>query len=286
MARNKPLFFLFLTLLSLIILPIACKKKKSEIEIIPEALKNHLQRARLFGNIQHIETSTYYYSETDSNFFLSNKTIQKYSADGFLTEALVFDKNNDTISKKTVYYLPTAQENFWEEFNYKEFTFTKDTFIYDRYGFIAERRVFLDDSLLYKIQFKTDGIGSSIEIKRLLPDYHITNLMYYNEHGLVERIEEYDPNNKLYKFFTIEYDNYGDEVNRRAFKNNNQMIEYTYTQYSDNGLLQKIIFEDRIHNMREDRIYTQHDTKRNWLEEIVLLGNDTVRKRIRSIEYY
>jgi len=284
MTRNKPLFLLLL--FSLIILSISCKKKKNEIEIIPDALKNHLQRARLLGNIQHIETETYYYSETDSSFFLLNKTIQKYSYDGFLMEAIVFDKNNDTISKKTVYYLPTAKENFWEELNYKDFTLTKDTFLYDRYGFIAERRVLLNDSLLYKIQFKTDGIGGIIEMKRLLPDYHLTNLMYYNEQGLVARIEEYDPNNKLYKFFTIEYDNYGDEVNRRAFKSNNQLIEYTYTQYSNEGLLQKMIFEDRIHNMREDKIYSQHDTKRNWLEEIVLLGNDSVRKRVRNIEYY
>ena len=110
--------------------------------------------------------------------------------------------------------------------------------------------------------------------------------MYYNEHGLVERIEEYDPSGKMYKFFTIEYDNYGDEVNRRAYKNANDIIEYTYTQYDNEGLLQKVIFEDRLHHMREDRIYARHDAKGNWVEEIVLQGEDTVRKRIKRIGYY
>jgi hypothetical protein len=286
MLRNKYLLLLFLFLFSLIFIVISCKRKKNEIEIIPDALKNHLQRARLFGNIHHIETDTYFYSEKDSQYFFLNRIAQFYSSDGYLTQVIVFDRNNDTISKKKIHYLPNAQENFWEEFNYKEFSLTKDTFLYDKYGFIAERHVFLNDSLLYKIQFKTDGIGGIIEMKRLLSDYHLTNLMYYNEHGLVARIEEYDPHHKLYKFFTIEYDNYGDEVNRRAFRNANQIIEYTYTQYSNEGLLQKVIFEDRLHNLREDRIYTQHDTKRNWLEEIVLLGNDTMRKRVRIIEYY
>ena len=286
MQKNKELFLLFFILFLLITISFSCKRKTTKIVIIPDALKNHLQRARLFGNIKHIETNTYYYSDKDSLFILFNRTTQFYSSDGYLTQTIVFDKNNDTVSKKTVYYLPNAQENFWEKFDYKEHNLTKDTFLYDRNSFITERRILLNDSLLYKIQFKTDGIGSIIEMKRQLPDYHLTNKIYYNAHGLVERIEEYDPYNKLYKYFTIEYDNYGDEVNRRAFKTSNEIIEYTYTQYNDEGLLQKIIFEDRLHNLREDRIYTQHDATKNWVEEIVLHGNDTVRKRVRNIEYY
>jgi len=286
MQKNKYRLLSFIILFLLIFFLIFCKRKATEIVIVPDALKNHLQRTRLFGNVHHIETDAYYYSETDSNFFFLNKIIQYYNSDGFLTQAIVFDNNNDTISKKTVYYLPNAREDFWEEFNYKEFNLTKDTVLYDKNGFINERHISLNDSLLYKIQFKTDGIGSIIEMKRLLSDYHLTNKIYYNAYGLVERIEEYDPNNKLYKFFIIEYDNYGDEINRRAFKNSEQIIEYTYTQYNNNGVLQKVIFEDRLHNLREDRIYTQHDAMKNWLEEIVLQGDDTLRKRMRTIEYY
>jgi hypothetical protein len=123
-------------------------------------------------------------------------------------------------------------------------------------------------------------------MKRFLPEYHLTNKIYYNDHGLMERMEEYDPQNTLYKYITIEYDNYGDEVNRRAYKSSNEMIEYTYSQYDNEGLLQKVIFEDRLHNMREDRIYAQHDKTKNWLQEITMQGADTVRKRVRSIEYY
>ncbi|MCL2290498.1 MAG: hypothetical protein FWC34_07335 [Bacteroidetes bacterium] len=285
MQKNK---YLFLILFSLIIASTShsCKRKTAEIVIIPDALKNHLQHARLFGNIHSIETDTYYYSDKDSLYIFLNKAMLFYSSDGYLTRAIILDRNNDTVSKQIVHYLPNAKENYWIEYNYIEHGFTKDTFLYDRYGFIKERQIFANDSLLYKIQFKTDGIGGIIEKKRILPNYHLTNVMYYNEHGLVARIEEYDPHNKMYKFFTIEYDNYGDEVNRRAFRGASQIIEYTYTQYDDKGVLQKVIFEDRLHNMREDRMYLQHDAKGNWLEEVVLQGNDTLRKRIRNIEYY
>jgi len=286
MQRNKYLLLLILFLLIIASISHSCKRKTTEIVIIPDALKNHLQHARLLGNIHTIETDTYYYSDKDSLYIFLNKAILLYSSDGYLIQAIVLDKNSDTISKQIVHYLPNAKEDYWEEYNYSAHVLTKDTFLYNKYGFVDERQVFANDSLLHKTQFKTDAIGSIIEKKRLLPNYHLTNIMYYNEHGLVAHVEEYDPDNKLYKFFTIEYDNYGDEVNRRAYKSNNQMIEYTYTQYNDRGMLQKVIFEDRLHNMREDRIYTQHDTTGNWLKEIVLQGSDTLRKRERKILYY
>jgi hypothetical protein len=264
----------------------SCKRKTAEIVITPDAVKNHLQRARYFGNVKTVETDTYYYSDIDSQYVFYSKHFQLYSSDGYLTQVVLLDKNSDTVSKRTLYYLPNTNENYWLEYNYRDFNVTKDTFVYDKNGFKSEECFWLNDSLLYKILYKTDAIGSTIEMKRLLSDYELTNKFYYNDNGLMERMEEYDPQNKLYKYVTIEFDNYGDEVNRRAYKASDEMIEYTYTQYSNEGLLQKIIFEDRLHHIRQEKIYTQHDKTRNWLEEMEIQGKDTVRKRVRRIEYY
>jgi len=264
----------------------ACKRKTTQIVIIPDALKNHWQRARFFGNVKSVETDTYYYIIKDSLFTFSNKHIQYYSSDGYLTQVIVLDINNDTISKRMLFYLQNAHEDYWLDYSFRDNSVTKDTFLYDKYGFKSEERMFHNDSLLYKIHYKTDAIGSIIEMKRLLPEYHLTNKIYYNNNGLAERIEEYNPQNKLYKFVSIEYDNYGDEVNRRAYKHTNEMIEYTYTQYNNEGLLLKTIFEDRLHNMREEKIYLLHDKTGNWLEEITLQGVDTVRRRVRGVWYY
>ena len=284
MKRNN-----LLLLFSFFLIPLfffSCKRKPAEIVIVPDALKNHLQRVRLFENVKTVETFTYYFIRKDSSFLLSNRNVQYFSSDGFLNQVLIFDKNNDTVSNKKIYYLPNAKENFWKEYNYFEQSWRMDTFLYDKNGFKKEEQILLNDSLLYKIEYKTDAIGGVIEMKRFFSDYHLTNLFYYNDKGLVERIDEYDPDNKMYKYFTIEYDNYGDEVNRRAFKTSNEIIEYTYTQYDENGLLLKVIFEDRLHNYREDKIYPRHDLNKNWLEEIVLQGTDTVMKKVREICYY
>jgi len=284
MPRNKYLFLIFL--IPFFLSFFSCKKKLTEIAIIPDALKNHLQRTQLFGTVYSIETDTYYYSYQDSLYVFLSKTWQYYTSDGFLTQVIVLDNNNDTISKQNIHYLPNTQENYREEYFYKEKSVNKDTFLYDKNGFLSEQQVFKHGLLAYKIMYKTDAIGSIIEMKRLLPDYHLTNKMYYNEKGLVERIEEYDPNNTMYKFFNIEYNHYGDEVNRRAFKNSSEIIEYTFTQYNNERTLHKVIFEDRLHNMREDKVYFGHDNNKNWLEEFTLWGSDTLRKRVRKIEYY
>ncbi|MDR2970383.1 MAG: hypothetical protein LBU83_00430 [Bacteroidales bacterium] len=285
MPKNRTLFLLLVSII-IISFSFSCKRKKNEIIIVPDALKNHWQRARYFGDVKRVETNTYYYSDKDSLYIFSNKHIQYFSSDGYLTQVVLLDNNNDTVSKRTLFYLPNANEDYWLEVNFNNFSITKDTFVYDKNGFKCEEYFWLNDSLLYKIQYKTDAIGGILEMKRFLSEYNLTNKLYYNEHGLMERMEEYDPQNRLYKYVTIEYDNYGDEVNRRAYKASDQMIEYTYTQYSKEGLLQKVIFEDRLHNMRQDKIYPQHDQTRNWLEEIEIQGKDTVRKRVREIGYY
>jgi len=282
MQRDKSLFFLLFLFLFLI--SFSCKRKPAEIIITPDALKNHLQNAKIFGNVNYIETDTYIYTEKDFIYFFVSRNIQFYNENGYLTQAIELDKNRDTVSKQTVYYLLNTKENYWEKYDYKKNSLTKDTFIYDRNGYKAEERFLLNDSLLYRIEYKTDGIGGIIEMKRFLPEYQLINKIYYNENGWVVRIEEYDPDNKLFKYFTIEYDpTKGNEVNRRVFTNTNRNIEFTYSQYNNDGLLQKVIFEDLIHNTREDRIYSQHDVHGNWLQEIVLQGNDTVGKRVRRL---
>jgi len=281
MQRDKSLFFLLFLFLFLI--SFSCKRKPAEIIITPDALKNHLQNAKIFGNVNYIETDTYIYTEKDFIYFFVSRNIQFYNENGYLTQAIELDKNRDTVSKQTVYYLLNTKENYWEKYDYKKNSLTKDTFIYDRNGYKAEERFLLNDSLLYRIEYKTDGIGGIIEMKRFLPEYQLINKIYYNENGWVVRIEEYDPDNKLFKYFTIEYDSKGNEVNRRVFTNTNRNIEFTYSQYNNDGLLQKVIFEDLIHNTREDRIYSQHDVHGNWLQEIVLQGNDTVGKRVRRL---
>jgi hypothetical protein len=284
MQKNKATLLFFIILFSLNLY--SCKRKTTEINIIPDALKNHLQRNRILGKVYSIETNTYYYSNKDSAFIFFNKNIQYYNSEGYLAQVLELDYLYDTISKKTLYYLPNAQENYWKEYNYKDFSVSIDTFIYDRNGYIKEERFMFHDSLLYRIEYKTDGIGGIIAMNRFFREYYLTNKIYYTNKGLTTRIEEYDPLHTLYKFFSIDYDNYGNEVNRCAYKNSDELIEYTYTQYHSERQLRKIIFEDRLHNQREDKFYTQHDASGNWLEETVFQGKDTLGKRLRKIEYY
>ncbi|MDR0206860.1 MAG: hypothetical protein LBI45_06355 [Bacteroidales bacterium] len=284
MLFNKTLFIL--PLFPLLFFSFACKRKQTETTITPDALKNHLQRANLFGNVKSIETEHYYFSKNTSSFVFADKRVQCYNSDGYLTKVITLDESNDTISLLIINYLSNTKEDYRKEITFRKKIISIDTLLYDKNGFKSEERHFVNDSLHHRIVYKTDGIGSIIEMKRFFSDYQLTNKIYYNNLGLVERIDEFDPQNKLFKYFIIEYDESGNEINRRALKSNNEIIEFTYSQYDKNGFLLKIIYEDRITNLREDKIYSNHDEKGNWFEEILIQGKDTLRKKVRNIVYY
>ncbi len=277
----------FLLLFALVCL-LACRNKSEPIVVIPDVERTHLQRASLKGKIEHIETSTFFTSpDSLQREELFHKMCQYYSADGFLESVIVLDEKNDTLSKKEVFYHPNATENYWIE---RDYTTTKPpltcTFKYDMNGYKMEEVYEMGDSLLYTIKYKTNGIGAPIEMNRIFKTYSLKNRIQYNELGLVARIDEHDPSGKLYKYFTIEYDNFGDEVNRRVFKRGGDQIEYTYTKYSEHGAVEKIIFEDRLHHVKEERLYTQHDEMLNWTHETTVKNHDTLYIRKRIINYY
>lgn len=267
------------------LLLLSCKKKAEEIVIVPDAQKNHLQRNRLLGNVKTQQIETYILTEDSIKKILNSKLFH-YSSDGFLTQYLILNEDNDTISERNISYNPNSTENYWIEKEKEAETFRKCQYKYDINGYLAGEQYFANDSLLYTVDYKTDGIGGIVEMKRNFPDYSIRNHYQYNSQGLVVRVDEYDPAGNLYKYITYEYDNYGDEVNRRAFKGKNQLIEYTYSQYDDDGKILKVIYEDCLHSIREIRTYSEHDANGNWGLEIYSRNNKNIYFRKQTITYY
>lgn len=266
----------------------ACKPKQHPIVIIPEVEKNHLQRNHLFGNIEKITSTLYYITEEDSTKTKTkiSTTKQHFSADGFLVKVLTSDQFDNFISKQEIFYNQQAKEEYWIETDSNGTVVNRCEYEYDANQYICKEKIFHLDSLVYSISYKTDGIGNIIEILQDHIHYKLKNIVHYNDNGLIIRIDEYDPQGKLFKYVTIEYDNYGDEVNRRVYKGENNIIEYTYTQYDENGRMHKIIYEDRIHKLIETYNYSEHDKAGNWtLEERKKANHDTyLRERI--IDYY
>lgn len=285
--KNKNLFFFLLTILALIAFS-GCKKKSKEIVIVPDAQKNHLQRSRLKGDIQFITTTAYNTSNKDSltQNNISSIIIQHYSSDGYLIKLITLDKNLDTVNVRNIHYNDTGKELNWVENDY----FNKKTltckYLYDINGYLSKEEYYSQDTNKYSILYKTDGIGGVIEMIRNYPEYSIRNTFSYNEKGLISKINEYDPNQKLFKYITIEYDNYGDEVNRKVYRSENNIIEYTYTQYDQYGKLLRVIFENRIHALKDIKTYYEHDPKGNWRFEVFTTNKDTLYFRKREITYY
>ena len=267
----------------------ACRPKQEKIVIVPDAEKNHLQRTQLKGKVNIITTTLIYITEIDSALTKSDTVstnIQLYSPDGYLLKTYSLNAGKDTLLSRIIHYRKDAKEDYWEEFDSAGKRVAWCKYEYDMNNYKSGEKIYQNDSLECAIQYKTDGIGNIIRMTRDYFGYKLTNTMKYNSDGLVCRIDEFEPDGKLFKYVTLEYDNYGDEVNRRAFKSANNIIEYTYTQYDEQGRLIKIIYEDRLHKFHETYEYSGHDKQGNWKKEIRKKASNVSLVRERTIVYY
>jgi hypothetical protein len=277
------LLLLFITLFS------GCKdRKKNEIVIIPDAQKTHLQSAHLFGKIKIIKTLSFNTRSKDSLDYkhLVSIVLQHFSSDGYLLNLVVLNRDNDTVRTRTIKYNDEGKELEWSEFDRPVSTKSFCKYKYDINGMISTEEYYIQDTLFYSIQYKTDGIGNIIELNKKKNDILIKNLLAYNASGLLVKNSEYDPNSKLFKYIVYEYDNYGDEVNKKVYNNFNQMVEFTYTQYDQKGRVLKIVYENLDHGLKDTQIYTKHDQNKNWNFELQISNNDTLFFRKRDITYY
>ena len=257
--------------------------------MIPDAEKNHLQRNHLHGNIKQIITSLYLADTDDTSQSAKSKLatyVHEYNPEGYLVKTVNFDADSNIKSIKNVYYHANDKENYWEETDFSGTVLAKCEYIYDVNQYLSEERYFKNATLLSIIRYKTDGIGDIIEMVRHESGYQMQHKMHYNEKKLLCRIDQFDPAGKLFKYFLIEYDDAGNELNRKVYSGQNRFIEYTYTQYDDAGKLCKVIYEDKINSLRTEKLYKLHDSQRNWLLEEEKMKNSNLHIRERKIIYY
>ncbi|MBR6904927.1 MAG: hypothetical protein IKN32_08770, partial [Bacteroidales bacterium] len=142
------------------------------------------------------------------------------------------------------------------------------------------------DSLVMSFAHTTDGIGNAIRTVQNFGKLQTATENKFNEQGLVTQITEYEPDGKVFKTAKIEYDNYGDEVNRCVYKAGNQMIEYTYTEYAQDGRVRKVIYEDKLHHVKEFHYFFDYDANKNWQTEVCAVDGRIVYVKQRKFDYY
>ena len=302
MPKSRYQFLIFVILLMTI--AAGCHKKPEPIVITPDIEKNHLQRNHIFGKVKFLETVTFYVQADslsgkdtadlkkllavcDSICEASDRarSSQRYTSDGWLLEFVKF-KDTDTLLRRTYTYDKEAHIKGWEEYDATGNMLTHGSYSYDRNGYLSGDQVYQGDSLVMSFSHTTDGIGNVIRTVQSFGGLQTKTETKYNEQGLVKEIIEYEPNGKVFKTAKIEYDNYGDEVNRCVYKIGNQMIEYTYTEYAQDGRVRKTIFEDKLHHVKEYHYYFEYDANKNWQTEVCAVDGQIVYVKKRTFEYY
>lgn len=290
---------LFILITLLVAICAGCKKKPDPIVITPDVRKNHLQRNHIYGGVKIIKTSTYYLAadsimvEDTANISKLLKgrkpdiiTTQQYTSDGYLLQFVKFNQQKDTLLKRDYHYNDLALTTRWEEYDSTGIMVTRGKYLYDRNHFLCGEQVFNGDSIAIAFAYNTDGIGNITSITQSMGDYTMHTENKYNKDGQVVKIVEYEPNGRVFKTVKLEYDNYGDEVNRCVYKAGDKMIEYTYNQYSQEGKQLKTIYEDKIHHLKETHYFFDHDRYCNWQIEVLVRDNQIISIRKRQITYY
>ena len=283
----------------MMILVAGCHKKPDPIVITPDVQKSHLQRNHIFGKAKIIHTKTYYVF-ADSLSVKDTVSIdallqsrkpdftveQHYTSDGYLRKYYKLNSSSDTLMHRIYRYNDKAQISNWDEYDSLNHNAVTGIYLYDRNSFLVGERLYHGDTIVMAFAYKTDGIGNILSITSTHGELSTHTENKYNENGLISKIIEYEPNGRVFKTVTIEYDNYGDEVNRCVYKAGKQMLEYTYNTYSQDGKLLKTIYEDKIHHLKEIHYFTDYDSQKNWQTEYLVKDNKIISIRKRQIIYY
>lgn len=271
------------------VLALGCQRQKPSITIVPDCAKNHLQREHLYGSVRSIVDKTYYMpgeSDTMSSENLVSVTVYQYSADGWLNQVVKMDAAGDTMSDRKMYYDRNAKLVKDELFDSTGVCIEHTVYENDKRGYRVKETRFAGDSVLQTLIYQNDAFGNLIGMTVQTSEYTMTRKYSNNEVGLAVRVDEFDPDGKLFKYVTMEYDNYGDIVNRNVHRDDGQLREFTHTQYADNGALLKTVYENKLSKVKEVREFSNHDTQRNWTRSI-RKGGTSVRFVVdRNIEYY
>lgn len=266
-----------------------CHRHKAAITIVPDFAKTHLQREHLYGNVRTVVDSMFYAlgaSDTANMQNLVSVTAYSYSADGWLNRLVMMSADGDTMSDRVMHYDNAAKlvkdELYDSSRNCIEYTLYEN----DERGFRIKEERFSGGTPVQTILYQNDAFGNLVGMTVKNAEYTLTRKYTNNEFGLVVRVDEYDPDGKLFKFVTMDYDNYGDMVNRNVHRDDGQIREFTHTQYADNGSLLKTVYENKLSKVTEVREFSNHDKQRNWTRSLRKADGKVMFVVKRNIEYY
>lgn len=271
------------------LLMLGCQRHKATITIVPDFAKTHLQQEHLYGNV-HVVCDSMFYSPDNSDSIrteeLLSVTVYRYSADGWLNQVVKMNSDGDTMSNRVMHYDSRAKLVKDELFDSTGICIEHTIYENDEHGFRVKEERYAGDSLVQTILYQNDGFGNLVGMTVQNAEYSMTRKYSNNELGLVVRVDEFDPDGKLFKYVTMEYDNYGDLVNRNVHRGDGQLREFTHIQYADNGSLLKNIYENKLTRVSEVREFSNHDSQRNWTRSLRKNSGKIFFIISRNIEYY
>lgn len=264
-------------------------KKTEEVGVQPLAKQTTLQADGVMGKVKLIIEKKYMRIPTTDSVALYAIHYQYFNENGWILKDVITNDANDTIFNTHVTYnaqgIMVKRETCDSTHSITEHT----DFQIDKNGYRIKETTYKGDSLATEITYKNDAAGNVLEMSVQTTNLCILKYTYDGPfYGLPTRIDQCGHDGRMFMYITMDYNDRGQLVNRRAFSANGAEVESSHSQYAENGALMKQTHELMLQSLQKRDLCTfeNHDKYGNWLKQKMLRQGELHYIIERTIEYY
>lgn len=273
------------------LLLVGCHKKEvtQTTTVVPLSLRTTAQTDNLLGQVKSTVEKKYMAIGYLDSTVLYAIHYKFYSKEGWLVDDVILNADSDTVFHTHVSYDDKGRMKRSDMYDSTGMLREHTEYEVDAHGYRTKETYYVGDSIARVMTFKNDAYGNVLQTV-VKTAYEITMNYSYDAAmpGLPVRIDELGPDGNMFMYITMDYNDRGDLVNRRAFSSNGAEAESSHAQYGDRGEILKESHQISLKNLGKFDMstYENHDTHGNWLKQVTTRQNVPYFTIERTIQYY
>lgn len=282
-------YLFFLCVCAAVLVGCHTREVRETATVVPMTMRPTAQTDNILGKVKCTVEKKYMNLGYLDSTVLYAIHYQYFTKDGWLTDDVILNDVEDTVFHTHVTY--SADGKMVRSDTYDSTGTLSEHVVYevDAHGYRTKESVYQGDSLVREMLYQNDAYGNVLKTTvRTAYDIVMTYSYDASQPGLPVRIDEVGPDGTTFMYITIDYNQRGDVVNRRAFSGGGQEAENSHTQYGDKGELLKQTHQVTLKNLQKQDVSTfeNHDKFGNWQKQVTKRQGVPYFEIERTIQYY
>ncbi len=269
----------------------ACHSKESHdtTTIVPLSMQSTAQTDNILGQVKCTIEKKYMNIGFMDSTVLYAIHYQYFTKDGWLTDDVILNDVEDTVYHTHVTYNDAGKMVRSDTYDSTGTLTEHVIYEVDAHGYRTKESVYQGDSLVRELLYQNDAYGNALKTT-VRTAYDIVMTYSYDSSlpGLPVRIDEAGPDGTTFMYITMDYNERGNVVNRRAFSGGGAEAESSHTQYGNKGELLKETHQVTLKNLQKQDVstYEGHDKFGNWTKQSTKRQGVPYFVIERTIQYY